>query len=54
MHSKQTLTPPPEENQNIQDIPKKGRGRPAGARNKAKPKPAPATIKPKPVSRVAK
>ena len=33
-----------------QDIPKKGRGRPAGAKNKAKskPAPAPATAKPKP------
>ena len=33
-----------------QDVPKKGRGRPAGAKNKAKskPAPAPATAKPKP------
>jgi hypothetical protein len=44
----ETELTPPEENQDIKDIPKKGRGRPAGAKNKAKPKPAPATAKPRP------
>ena len=36
----------PETTNISEDIPKKGRGRPAGAKNKAKPKPAPKT-KPK-------
>lgn len=50
-----TLTPSREENQeDIQDIPQKGRGRPAGAKNKAKPKPAPATAKPKPKAKQKK
>ena len=36
------------------DIPKKGRGRPAGAKNKPKPKPAPAAAKPKAKSKAKK
>ena len=43
----ETELTPPGENQDIKDIPKKGRGRPAGAKNKPKPKPAPAAVKPK-------
>ena len=43
-----------EDNQEIQDIPKKGRGRPAGAKNKAKPKAAPAAAKPKPKAKKRK
>jgi len=42
----------PENQRDIpQDIPKKGRGRPAGAKNKPKPKPAP---KPKPKAKQKK
>jgi len=40
----------PEEQTISEDIPKKGRGRPAGAKNKPKPKPKPAP-KPKPKAR---
>ena len=44
-----------QENINLtEDIPKKGRGRPAGAKNKPKPKPAPAAAKPKAKSKAKK
>jgi len=43
----------PEEQTNSEDIPKKGRGRPAGAKNKPKPKPKPAP-KPKPKAKQKK
>ena len=44
-NTQEMLASIPENLEDIQDIPKKTRGRPAGAKNKAKPKPAP---KPKP------
>ena len=43
-----------EHNNSTDDIPKKGRGRPAGAKNKPKPKPAPAAAKPKAKSKAKK
>ena len=43
-----------EDNQAIQEIPKKRNGRPAGATNKPKPKAAPAAAKPKPKAKQKK
>ena len=43
-----------ETTEEIEDIPKKSRGRPAGAKNKAKPKPKPAAVKPKPKAKQKK
>jgi hypothetical protein len=41
-NTREILASVPEHQQDMpQDIPKKGRGRPAGAKNKPKPKPAP-------------